>query len=64
MKKRIQSKKATAPITEPTIFGTGDKDEELPPDPECVLAGTEDVMSEVGALATGIDDEDNDMPVR
>ena len=57
-KKRIQ-RKARAPITEPTIFGTGDEDEDEGPalDPESVPAGAE------LTTALCVDDEGGDVAI-
>ena len=58
MKERIQRKTRT-PITEPTIFGTGDEDEDEGAAAESVLPGAEVEEVVVGAFC--VDDEANNM---
>ena len=53
-KERIQ-RKARTPITEPTIFGTGDEDEDEDAAAESVLSGAEEVEVVTGAFC--VDDE-------
>jgi len=66
MKKRIKSNKATAPITEPTIFGTDDEGVEVPLEPESVLSGPEDddVGFVMGAPCVNDDSNDDDVGAR